>query len=73
MNPYLTSNGHSQEKAYPSTHAGPCDAEMTQLILRLDDSLFRDGVIFFVTVLKFRKFPKTNGVDNEIKLITVLR
>ena len=32
MNSYLTRLGHSQEKAYPSTNTGPCDAVMTQLI-----------------------------------------
>ena len=75
MNSYLTMFVHSQEKACPSTHTGPCDAVMTQLISCLDDSLFRDGAIFFVTVLRneLRKSPETHGVDNEIKLITVLR
>ena len=74
VNSYLTRLVHSQ-KAYPSTHTSSCDAVMTQLISCLDESLFIDGVIFFVTVLKneLKKFPETHGVDNEIKLITVLR
>ena len=75
MNSYLTRLGHSQEKACPSTHTGPCDAVMTQLISCLDDSLFIDGAIFFVTFLRneFRKSPETHGVDNEMKQFTVLR
>ena len=52
MNSYLTRLGPSQEKACPSIHTGPCDAVMTQLISCLDDSLFRDGAIFFVTFFK---------------------
>ena len=71
----ITRLGHSKEKACPSTHTGPCDAEMTQLISCLDDSLFTDGAIFLVTFLRneLRKSPDTHGKDNEIKLITVLR
>ena len=75
INSYLTRRCHSQEKACASTRTGPCDAVMTQLLTCLDDSLFRDGAIFFVTVLRneFRKYPEPHGVDNEIKMITVLR
>ena len=51
MNSYLTRLVHSQ-KACPSTHTSPCDAEMTQLISCLEESLFRDGAISFVTVLR---------------------
>ena len=76
MNSYLTSLVHSQ-KACPSTHTSSCDAVMTQLVSCLDESLFRDGAIFFVnTVLGNelkKKNPETHGVDNEIELITVLR
>ena len=74
MNSYLTILVHSQ-KACPSTHTSPCYAVTTQLISCLDESLFRYGAIFFVTVLRneFKKSPETHGVDNEIKLITVLR
>ena len=74
MNSYLTILVHSQNVC-PSTHTSPCDAVMTPLISCLDESLFRDGAIFFVTVLRndFKKSPETHGVDNEIKLITVLR
>ena len=59
VNSYLTRLVHSQ-KAYPSTHTSPCDAVMTQLISCLDESLFIDGAIFFVTVLKneFKKIPE---------------
>ena len=49
MKSYLTRLGHSQETACPSTHTGPCDDVITQLISCLDDALFRDGAIFFVT------------------------
>ena len=72
MHSYLTRLGHSQETACPSTHTGPCDAVMMQLRSCIDDSLFRDGAIFFVTFLRneFRKSPETHEVDNEIKLIT---
>ena len=61
MNSYLTKLGHSQEKACPSTETGPCEAVMIYLISCLDDSLFRDGAIFFVTFLwnEFRKSPET--------------
>ena len=52
MNSYLTRRVHSQEKACPSTHTSPCDAVMTHLVSCLDESLFRDGAIFFVTVLR---------------------
>ena len=74
MNSYLTRLVHSQ-KACPSTHTSPCDAVMTQIISCLDESLFRDGAIFLVTVLRneLKKSPESHGVDNEIKLITVLR
>ena len=77
MNSYLTRLGHPQEKACdvkvpPHVHG---DDVMAQLISCLDDSLFRDGAIFFVTFLRneFRKSPETHGVDNGIKLVTVLR
>ena len=75
MNSHLTRLVHSQEKPCPSTHTSPCGDVMTQLISCLDESLFRDGAIFFVTVLRieFRKSPETHGVGNEIKLITLLR
>ena len=75
LNPYLTRLGHSQETACPSTHRGTCYAVMTQFISCLDDPHFRDGSILFVTFLRnnFRKSLETHGVDNEIKLITVLR
>ena len=46
MYSYLTIRVHSHEKA------SPCDAIMTQLISCLDESLFRDGAVFFVTVLR---------------------
>ena len=67
-NSYLTRLVHSQ-KACPSTHTSPCDAVMTQLISCLDESLFRDGAIFFVTVLRneLKKSPEIHGVENEIK------
>ena len=50
-------------KLPPHVH---CDAVMTQLMPCLDDSLFRDGAIFFVTILRneFRKSQETHGVDN---------
>ena len=50
-------------KVPPHVHG---DAVMTQLISCLDDSLFRDGAIFFVTFLRkeFRKSPETHGVDH---------
>ena len=67
MNSYLTRLGHSQEKVCPSKHTGPSDAVMTHLISCLEYSLFRDGVIFFVTVLRneFRKSPETHGVEKK--------
>ena len=51
---------------YTSTNTSPCDAAMTQLISCLDESLFRDGAIFFVTVLRneFRQSLETHGGDN---------
>ena len=52
MNSYLTRRVHSQKKACPSTHTSPRGAVMTQLISCLDYSLFRDGAISFVTVLR---------------------
>ena len=51
VNSYLTRLVHSQ-KTYPSTHTSSCDSVMTQLISCLDESLFIDAAIFFVTVLK---------------------
>ena len=42
---------HSQ-KACTSTHTSPCGAVMTQLISCLDESLFRDGAMSFVTFIR---------------------
>ena len=66
MNSYLTKRVHAQEKACPSTHTSPGNAVMTQLMSCLDEHLPRNGVIFFVTILRnaLRKSLETHGVDN---------
>ena len=53
MNSYLTRRVHAQEKACTSTYTSPYDAALTQLISRIDEPLFRDGAIFFVTQFAF--------------------
>uniref|UniRef100_UPI00358FC7DF uncharacterized protein n=1 Tax=Myxine glutinosa TaxID=7769 RepID=UPI00358FC7DF len=64
MNFYLTRRVHKQEKT--STDTIQYDAALTQLVSRIDEPLFRDGAIFFVTALRdeFRKYLENHGVDD---------
>lgn len=50
MNFYLTRRVHTQKKT--STDTSPYDAALAQLVSRIDEPLFRDGAIFFVTALR---------------------
>ena len=64
MNFYLTRRVSTQEKT--STDTSPYDAALTQLISRIDEPLFKDGAVFFVTALRdeFRTYLENHGVDN---------
>lgn len=63
---YLTRRVHTQEKT--STDTIPYDTGLTQPVSRIDGPLFKDGAVFFITVLRdeFRKYLANHGVDNAI-------
>ena len=63
----ITRSSTSQrEKPCTSTNTIPYDAGLTQLLSRIDEPLFRDGAVFFVTVLRdeFHKYLENHGVGN---------
>jgi len=63
MNNYLTKRVPTQETC---THTSPYDAALTQLVSHIDEPLFRDDAVFFVTALRdeFRKYLESHGVEN---------
>ena len=64
MNFYLTKRVQTQENT--CTNVSQYDAALAQLVICIDEPIFKDGAIFFVTALRdeFRKYLENHGVEN---------